>query len=106
MQSLVSNQSVEFTDISFQLTKFLNGTAVTIQITLPLENQTQVVTELLQFYSSSSFSMFGGYTVRDENHGIRVISASCESKSITPLKLIDFCILLLQLCVPVLNLLL
>lgn len=82
MQSLLNNQSVEFTDISFQITNFLNGTTVTVQITLSQENQTQEFTELLQFFSSSSsssFSMFGDYTVRDQNRGIKVISASCES---------------------------
>lgn len=79
MQSILSNRSVNFTTISFQLMDSLNGTAVTVEITLPLENQTEVVTELLQYYSSSSFSMLGSYAISVENRGVQAISASCES---------------------------
>ena len=80
MRSILSNQSLEFTDISFQLMDSLNGTAVTVEITLPLENQTEVVMELLQFYVSSSFSMLGNYAISIENRGVQAISATCESK--------------------------
>ena len=79
MQSILSNRSVNFTTISFQWMDSLNGTAVTVEITLPLENQTEVVTELLQYYSSSSFSMLGSYAISVENRGVQAISASCES---------------------------
>ena len=80
MRSVLSNRSLEFTDISFQLTNSLNGTAVTAEITLPLENQTEVVMELLQFYISSSFSVLGSYAISIDNRGVQAISASCESK--------------------------
>ena len=79
MRSILNNQSVDYTTISFQLMDSLNGTAVTIEITLPLENQTEVVTELLQYYSSSSFSMLGSYAISVENRGVQAISASCKS---------------------------
>lgn len=80
MQSSLSNQSVEFTDISFQLMDSLNGRAVTVEITLPLENQTEEITQLLLYYSSSLFSMLGSYAISVENRGVQAISASCESK--------------------------
>ena len=79
MRLILSNQSINFTDISFQLSDSLNGTAVTVEITLPSENQTEEVTQLLQYYSFS-FSMLGSYAISDNNRGIQAISASCESR--------------------------
>ena len=80
MRSVLSNQSIEFTNISFQLMDSLNGTAVTFEITLPSENQTEEITQFLLYYSSSTFSMFGSYNISAENHGVQAISASCEYK--------------------------
>lgn len=79
MQFVLNNRSVNFTDISFQLMDSLNGTAVTVEITLSSENQTEVVTELLQYYSSS-FSMLGGYAISVDNRGVQAVTASCESQ--------------------------
>ena len=80
MRILLSNQSVNFTDISLQLSNSTNGTTVTVQITLPSESQADEVTQLLEYYSS--FVMLGSYAISDENRGVNIITASSKSETV------------------------
>ena len=82
MRIILSDQSVDFNNISVQLYDFRNVTAVRVEI-LPISaTQGQQASRLLSDYVSSNFTMLGQHLVTVENRGVSRVVPSRELKSL------------------------